>query len=88
MCSCVHTHNNMAGSMVVTPTPVVSQHKFYDRGEFLMEYEDEIESLYRSVKAFCAENGYPFFDKLDIYTLQRFVAATSTIQKPMYALKA
>lgn len=73
---------------VITPTPAVSQHSFYDRGDFLLEYEDEVESLYRALKAFCVENGYPFFDKLDIYTLQRFVAATTTIKKPLYALRS
>ena len=73
---------------VITPTPAVSKHSFYDRVDFLLEYEDEVESLYRSIKAFCVENAYPFFDKLDIYTLQRFVAATTTIKQPLYANRA
>ena len=77
----------MAGP-VITPTPAVSQHSFYNRGDFLLEYEEEIESLYRAIKAFCVENGYPFFHNMDIYTLQRFVAATSTIKKPLYSLTA
>ena len=72
----------------ITPTPVVSQHGFYDRGDFLLEYEEEIESLHRAIKAFCVENGYPFFDQLNIYTFQRFVAATSTIKRPLYALRS
>ena len=70
------------------PTPKVSEHTFYDRGEFLLEYEDEIDSLHRSIKEFCCANGYPFFQKLDIYKLQRFVAATSEIRKPLHALRA
>ena len=78
----------MVTTSVDAPTPRVSEHTFYDRGEFLMEYEDEIESLYRSIKEFCTTNSYPFFQKMDIYTLQRFVAATSEIRKPLYALRA
>ena len=78
----------MVTTSVDAPTPRVSEHTFYDRGEFLMEYEDEIESLYRSMKEFCTTNSYPFFQKLDIYTLQRFVAATSEIRQPLYTLRA
>ena len=73
---------------VYAPTPQVSQHRFYDRGEFLLEYEDEIESLYRSIRDFCTREGYPFFQNMDIYTLQRFVAATSEIRRPIHAITA
>jgi len=72
---------------VRVPVPRVSEHKFYDRGEFVLEYEDEINSLYRSIMEFCSVQGYPFFHKLDIGTLQRFVSATSEIRQPLHALR-
>lgn len=73
---------------VRVPIPRVSEHRFYDRGEFVQEYEDEINSLYRGIMEYCAANGYPFFHKLDIYTLQRFVAGTSEIRRPLRDLRA
>lgn len=73
---------------VRVPIPQASEHRFYDRGEFLLEYEDEVNSLYRAIMEFCTANGYPFFQRLDIYTLQRFVAATSEIRRPIRALRS